>query len=222
MTLTQLPREIRDSIYAYVFTTKEIRPASEDESTLTHPLLLVNRQISAEAAFSFYNNRVFIGHPHELLCFLERVGNRRNLINVVNIECFSLSRWYNLMPQLFRLLSCMSGLRSVKLTMAERNLAAAQRQLRRMGLDLLMGQAETTIYERFLAYDTSHGRWEMYNVSVYKRAAGAIDWVTEKEEFGDISAGTRRFEGHKKIEDEGVIGSIWQNHTEHHHNSRSV
>lgn len=111
-----------------------------------HPLLLVNRQISAEAAVSFYNNRVCVGLPHELLSFLETIGNSRNLIKAVDMLSTASIGGIMLMPRLFQLLPSLSGLRSVAITMAEPSLTAAQMQLEEWGLSSLKGQAETIVY----------------------------------------------------------------------------
>ncbi len=210
VTLTQLPREIRDNIYDFVFTWNEVRPTRlrrnpryasvyNDYPHQFPSLLLVNRQISAEAAPLFYGNRVWAGQAAELLCFLEKVGDRRNLIKAVEIRSFTYLRPLPCMPYLFSVLSSMSALHSVKLHVSGPTFEPAQTQLAAMGLNSLKGQVEVIIHNhRGYIGDYCNGKWgNTYHDTIWTRAASAMTWV-RGEEIVEDSFGARWAEGLEK------------------------
>jgi len=196
VTLLQFPREIRDRIYDFVFTWKEIYPACigenrknacSDNPTRTPSLLLVNHQISSEAAVSYYGNRVWAGQPPHMLRFFENLGGCRNLIKVVKVNYSSMKSWIVCFPQLFGLLSCLSGLRLVKLMMMVYNLETAQKQPAFMALGLLKDHVEVAVYnEIFHAVESDNARGYTIREIIWRRAAGAKIWVQEREKLEAI------------------------------------
>ena len=136
-SFTTLPLEIRHKIYGDVFNYQHISPTgslsfggtkyavrhfqlpckatySEGNPNKVLALLLVNRQISDEAALYFYGNTKFNAELQNMIWFLEGVGTRRrNIIRrveIVYLECLGRSRCGQ---KIFDLLSTMHSLQII-------------------------------------------------------------------------------------------------------------
>ena len=106
--LLNLPLEIRDRIYDFVFEGKKVRPITLDKGIKKHillgnqvtlwtwaraprtpndvlALLFVNHQISDEVMSNFYGSHIIMGTRKHLGIFVDGIGNRRDRIRSVEL-----------------------------------------------------------------------------------------------------------------------------------------
>jgi len=167
----QLPREIRDRVYDFVFPGEAVLPvtisrkrrflkpgppcwkdfSNAEEKTPDEILALfyVNHQISAEAKVCFYGRHTITGQPSDLLCFIQGIGLCRDLIRNIEIHeacVFREFTYRRLMPQLLGKLSTLLHLRSVMVRMSETDFQSAQSRITEFGFGQLDQQVEITIH----------------------------------------------------------------------------
>ena len=211
--LTQLPREVRERIYDFVFHWEKVVPkitttkrktlgpetsswgAAKDPNEIL-ALLLVNHQISAEYKMNFYSHHTITGQPSDLISFLKGIGTRHGLVRAVEVqeaEIFTETLYKQSMPLLVRTLSELSSLRSIKLKMSKVTFEAAQLQLRQYGITQVGKRVTITIHNTssVLRRDPSVSRYEQSfdrRIDMWTRPAGEEDWQDERgeEEFADL------------------------------------
>ena len=201
--LTELPLEVRDRIYDFVFhwekvflkvwltKRKIIVPETSSWGTANDPndilaLLLVNHQICAECQGNFYGNHTFTGQPSDLIAFLKGIVNRRNLVKAVEVQeagIFLETLYTQSLPLLSRGLSGLPVLRSLKLNMSKATFKPEQSQVSQFGINQLGKQVTIIIRNNYSV------RWNApQRIDVWTRAAGGRSWEYERgrEESSDL------------------------------------
>ena len=169
----QLPRELRNKIYDFLFPWETLTPIIDElqdhvflpsrpfgscsapyaEEVLA--LLSVNRQISAEAKENFYRERTFSGEPSQLRDFLRGIGTRSHLVRIVEIkESMALvSPKYSItyaMPSLVDVLKTLPLLRLIRVLASGKTMKSAQLFMEAYGLDQLAENVGIVICNRDL------------------------------------------------------------------------
>lgn len=174
-TFFDLPQEIRDEIYGYVFECDTVSPCAKNTNNqlrkrlvVNHTihrgqrflpsyrpndvlaLLLVNRQISTEAAQCFYGNTSFSGTVDNVYLFLKGIGpERRNMVRTIILppQLCSIERTAHL--RLCDLLITLKSLRTVQLSFSSPDMSAVRKALFNTGVCRLMGNVDWVLYNFF-------------------------------------------------------------------------
>ena len=206
--LTQLPLEVRNRIYDFVFPWEKVVPkisptkcrslgpetsswgAAQDPNKIL-ALLLVDHQISAEYTTDFYSKHTFTGQPSDLVAFLQGIGDRRNLVRAVEVqeaEIFTEALYKQSMPFLSRILSELPVLRSLKLNMSKANFKPAQSTLSHFGISQLANRVTIKIRNSYSMPLVKRGSRYDRRINVWTRAADGLSWEHERgtEESSDL------------------------------------
>jgi hypothetical protein len=174
-TFFDLPREIRDQIYRYVFECDAVSPCAKTSNNRPRKrlvfnrtvrrgqrflpsycpndvlaLLLVNRQISTEAALSFYGNTSFSGTLDDMYFFLKGIGpQRRNMVRTINLppQLYSAEKAAHL--RLYNLLLTLQSLRRVQISFSTPDMSIVRKALLNTGVCRLMGIVDFVLYNFF-------------------------------------------------------------------------
>lgn len=205
--LFSLPREIRDQIYECVYPSRTHLPVTRfiwrnanylEVEKAIFALRLVNRQVSVEATFHFYSSSIFYGESFNLLYFLERIGERRELIKWIELK--------NLLPdptddnqdeeeacvsQLFEKINGLPTLQTITIQIIEDDLEGIWARLSGWNIWQVNSHVEIVVRNRSfrdvnrqpLFNDRRHEEVRP-NVSIWRRARGATEWRTDEHDHG--------------------------------------
>lgn len=174
-TFFDLPREIRDKIYGYVFECDAVSPfvkftRNQRRKRLVFnyavrrgqrflpsyrpndvlALLLVNRQLSTEAAPCFYGNTTFSGTLDNMCFFLEGIGHqRRNMVRTINLPPQLCSAGKAAHLRLYDLLITLQRLRTVQISFSSPDMGTVRRALLTTGVCRLIGIVDFVLYNFF-------------------------------------------------------------------------
>lgn len=174
-SFTTLPLEIRHKIYGVVFNCQSILPTSsvllerskalcselsskvndgfycKEYPQIVLALLLVNRQISDEAALYFYGKTTFRAELWHMIRFLKGVGiRRRNIIRRVEIVHEQQLRNTPGEQKIFDLLCTMDSLQMIRLELFERlDFVVLQQLLIDFGILQLTGRADISVHHTY-------------------------------------------------------------------------
>lgn len=161
-TFTTLPREIRNRIFDFVWdlgqsvapsgwssrymprSMRRKRPFASVRMNAMLALLHANRQISAEAADTFYSQRKFYSAPNQLIPFLEKIGFHRHLIK--DIEVLQVPEYELRFPaQTFNFLKSLDGLHSFTMKIHTGSFHRLQEHLVEAGIHKLIDRIVLTV-----------------------------------------------------------------------------
>ncbi|KAG7004655.1 hypothetical protein G7Y79_00024g056050 [Physcia stellaris] len=121
-SLLSMPLELRNQIYSYIYDNKYATPLTREDGShllwsqlfgepIPLTLLLVNRQISAEAATIFYSKTIFKGTIAQISSFVKGIGAAKaNLLRQIDICHWEASP----KPDFFRQLLPLKNLRVLR------------------------------------------------------------------------------------------------------------
>lgn len=207
--LTTLPLEVRNEIYGHLFKHESITPFTNktgkllylntlpkhDDSFLlfkaSHPqkflaLLLVNRQISDEAATFFYAKTKFHGKWFDVVAFVKGIGaRRRDMIRSVEISHpAGLNFVFEKDEDLEMLSGLLPNLRTLRITAWAPDFTRLQNQLIQGGILKLAGKIDISVCNTdidTLVTKTKRPVWQKYkDRHEWRCAKGTTQWTGGK------------------------------------------
>ena len=184
-----MPLELRNQIYSYVYDCKYATPVTTRENgsrlfwtdhfyeSITLTLLLVNRQISEEAAAIFYSKTNFKGNMDLILSFIKGIGaTKANLLTQIEICHWAPSP----KPDLFRQLLPLKGLKVLRLVQpCKGNIEAFKQEFANAGILEPTGRIDIEI-RMMWTNCPADDRLNAHNICVWNWKKGEAEWKEER------------------------------------------